>query len=84
MTQPDRYAHAKIDCSCGTLHEICVHVEREVPKELRCAPSAPAGFGHGNGRGCRIPSTEQLIELIRRELRDNFMDATAVATGSMH
>jgi len=40
MPQPDRYVSVKIECSSGHLHDICVEVDRQVPPELRCEPSA--------------------------------------------
>jgi hypothetical protein len=75
MPQPDRYVSAKIECSSGHLHEVCIEIARQVPLELRCEPSAPSGYSTGGGGGCRIPSPVDLVELAGRELRDNFQDS---------
>jgi hypothetical protein len=75
MPQPERYVSVQVECTAGHLHPICVEISRQVPDELRCQPSAPAGYGRGNGGGCQIPSPAQLVEITERELRDNFQES---------
>jgi len=75
MPQPDRYVSVKIECSSGHLHDICVEVDRQVPPALRCEPSAGPGYSRGGGGSCIIPSTAELEEMTRRELRDNFQES---------
>ncbi|MGK3947352.1 hypothetical protein [Microbacterium sp. K2] len=76
MPQPDRYVSVKIECSSNHSHDICVEVDRQVPPELRCEPNAGPGYSQGGGGGgCSIPSSAQLKELTRRELRDNFQES---------
>lgn len=75
MPQPDRYVSVKIECSSGHLHDICVEVDRQVPPELRCEPTAGPGYSKGGGGNCTIPSTRDLAEATKRELRDNFQES---------
>jgi hypothetical protein len=53
-------------------HELCYLLDREVPKELRCEPSAPAGYVQG-GRGCCVlpPDMQRRVE---QELRFNLQE----------
>jgi hypothetical protein len=75
LPQPDRYVSVKVECSSGHPHDICVQIAREVPAELRCEPSAPAGYSSGSGGSCQIPNAGELVTLTERELRDNFQDS---------
>lgn len=64
---------AKVLCSDGHHHELCIPLRREVHPDLRCPPSEPAGFSHGGGSGCSLPPN--LEELAERELRGNFQES---------
>jgi hypothetical protein len=75
LPQPDRYVSVKVECSSGHPHDICVEIKRQVPTELRCQPSAPAGYSSGGGSSCQIPGDAELVTLTERELRDNFQDS---------
>lgn len=75
VPQPDRYVSAKVECSAGHLHEVCIEIRRQVPPDLRCESTAPAGYGPGNGGGCHIPGHARLVEMAERELRDNFQES---------
>jgi len=59
-------------CGGGHKHELCVHIQREVPKELRCDIGQGPGYGPGGG-GCTIP--QDLDDRGMRALRDSLQEA---------
>ncbi len=59
-------------CAGGHKHELCMHIQREVPKELRCEVGQAAGYGPGGG-GCTIPLN--LDDRVMRSLRDDLQEA---------
>lgn len=75
MPQPDRYVSVKVECSSGHDHDICVEINRQVPKELRCEANANPGYSKGGGGTCIIPPAAELVDATERELRDNFQES---------
>lgn len=75
MPQPDRYVNVKIQCSSGHDHDICVEIDQQVPKELRCESTASPGYSRGGGGTCTIPPLAELADATKRELRDGFQEA---------
>ncbi len=75
MPQPERYVRAKVECSAGHLHDICIEIPRQVPPDLRCAEEEPRGFGQGPGGGCSIPSQDQLKVRAAQELQDGLEES---------
>lgn len=65
--------HVKLVCRQGCEHDLCYTIRRGVPPELRCGPTAPAGYSTGGGGGCRLP--EDMVDRVERELRDNFQES---------
>ena len=71
----DRQKHrvrAKVRCSQGHEHDVCITLDREVHPALRCTPDATAGFGPGGG-GCVLPNDFDV--LAERELREDYQEA---------
>ena len=48
---------------------------RGVPKELRCPPGEPAGYGPGGGASCVCSTPSDLEDQIVRELRDHLEES---------
>ena len=61
-------------------HDLCVEIQREVPRELRCSQAEPAGYGEtrGNGPNCGCRTPADLKDLVCRELRDNIVESTRI------
>lgn len=57
----------------GHKHDLCMPIDREVPKELRCPEEQSSGFGRSGGGGCPIPP--DLNERVYRELRDAMQES---------
>jgi hypothetical protein len=72
LPQPDRYVSVKVECPSGHPHMYCVPItQQQVPAELRCEPSAPAGYSSGGG-GCQIPNAGELVTLTERDSGTTF------------
>lgn len=75
MPDDHHRCHVKLVCRHGCEHDLCYTIRRGVPPELRCAPSAPAGYSTGSGGGCRLPDPDDMVDRIERELRDNLLES---------
>lgn len=70
----DRHSvRAKVVCSNGHQHDLCIPLQREVHPDLRCPPEEPQGFSYGGGGGCSLPGN--LEEIAERELRGNCQES---------
>lgn len=73
MSAADHRVSVVYRCGSGHEHELCVPIQRGVPKELRCAEGQSQGFGSGGGGMCRVPADMQ--DQVDRALRDNFHES---------
>jgi len=64
---------ARVVCSNGHQHPLCIPLGREVHPDLRCPPEEPQGYAYGGSGGCALPAN--LDELAERELRGNLQES---------